>query len=215
MPESSSGSLVTSGDFETIGAWDFNAREHNVVEIATEAQSPFSKGVHGLHIHEENTATQPPLIVQNFPKRTLSSLNLSFDFKVNSQTTYAGGDGILTMVLYMAATPAGTEQLRYSLMFTGDRKVMLLSKTPVEAGTYNIGVWYHVVALFPTSAGGKAVITLTPFGGSPVIETSTIIPFNAEQTEYRLLRIQTGFGAHNSLEDVYVDNVTVEESPLP
>ena len=210
-PETSSESLVASGDFETSGAWNMNARDSNLVEVRAEAQSPFSNGTQGLHIHEEEAALQPPLITQDFIKQTLLPLTLSFDFKVNKQTAYAGGDGVLTMIMYMAATPAGTDQLRYSLMFTGSGKVMLLSKTPVEIGSYSMDIWYHVSAAFPESAGGKAAITLIPFGGSPTVMAATIIPFNDTPSEYRLLRIQTGFGAHSSLEDVYVDNISVEE----
>ena len=209
-------SLLLNGDFEASGIWHLNARDsNNLVEIVKDAQSPFSTGTQGLHIQVEPNSMLSPLVTQDLTEQTDSPIQLSFDFKVNSQTAYTGGDGVLTMVMYMGATPAGTEQLRYSLMFTGDGKMMLLGKTPVQAGNYNAGVWYHVSATFPGSAGGDAHITLTSFGGSPATTTGTIVPFNAAPTKYRLLRIQPGFGTHGSLEDVYVDNVTIQESPSP
>jgi hypothetical protein len=151
----------------------------------------------------------PPLVIQNLTPPTDSPVKLTFDFIVNKTTTYDGGDGVLTMILY---TMPGYTATRYSLMLTGSGKVKFTSTSANELGDYTFGTWYHAMAVLPGSAGGMVTITLTPAGGSAATLSCWVDPFTPDQSKYKFLQIQPGFGDHPT-SDVYVDNVSLEPAP--
>jgi hypothetical protein len=197
--------LLENPDFESGQAgWKFDVQDPNtVMELSSEAQSPFSKGTAGLHIRvREGAEGSAPYAVQELNPHTNQGLRIAFDFKINANTTCRGAAGVLVLRLFNArGVPT------FVIVFRGRGDISLDGTT--GSGKYERDVWNHAELDIPAAGRDAAVhLTLTPKGGSAeelVIEGGRRL---AEGDANGLLRIEPHFGVC-PVTDVYLDNVQV------
>ncbi|MEK6794470.1 MAG: hypothetical protein AABZ39_06820 [Spirochaetota bacterium] len=179
--------------------WTAGKRDaNNIIEAAT--GSPFGKIGPVLHLRVPAGSANAPYVMKKISAR--GGMAISFDVRIQEETTYRGGDGVFLLRLF---DQVGTNDY---LVFTGNDTITF-GGDQKPLGTFTRGVWYHcTLSIPPCGTEDAASLSITEHGGSArEIALSGWGPFSSGGT-YSTMQIQTGFGAR-PVTDILVGNIEI------